>query len=163
MLLALPFAAVAQTQPAQRLTQEPAKVANEPAMKPAFDLRTAKVQDVIRATAEAQVPAKAEPGAEPSEVAPIHFRAPRRLHHMDCNSFTCVAFTADNEVLYTIPRDQYLGIRSGGNDGQDEWLSCQSGNNLLSTFERYDKCRGVSIGLPMTHDLIVNLPLISLD
>lgn len=91
----------------------------------------------------------------------IPFRAPRRLHHMDCDSFDCVAYTADNQPLYTIPREQYLGINT--DNSKEAWLSCQSGDDLLTTFERYDKCRGVSIGLPLqTHDVIVNLPKIRL-
>ena len=77
----------------------------------------------------------------------IPFRAPRRVHHMDCDSFNCVAYTADDQALYTIPREQYFGINA--DDPQEAWLSCQSGNDLLTTFERYDKCRGVTIGLPL--------------
>jgi hypothetical protein len=123
------------------------------------------VQTVIRAAAasapNSQLAADLTASATRPALADIPFRAPRRPHHMDCDSFNCVAYTADDEALYTIPRDQYFGVNS--NDPQKAWLSCQSGNDLLTTFERYDKCRGVSIGLPLQgHDLIVDLPKLTL-
>ena len=57
-----------------------------------------------------------------------------------------MAYTADDFALFSVPRDQYYGVASGGL-GED-WLSCQSHDDLLTTFERYDKCRGITIGLP---------------
>lgn len=48
-----------------------------------------------------------------------------------------------------------------GGGTKDEWLTCQSGNDLLTTFERFDKCRGVSIGLPVQFGgTMINLPLL---
>jgi len=131
--------------------------------KPTFDLKTAGVKDVIRTHALAEAASEKTDPAESAatDLKPLPFRAPRRVHHMECDSFNCVAYTADNDALFSVPRDQYFGVRE--NDGsRDSWLSCQSGNNLLSTFERYDKCRGVSVGIPVQmHDVIVNVPVIS--
>jgi hypothetical protein len=128
--------------------------------KPAFDLKTSKVQGVIRSHAVAQTAvADPEPAeSAPSDIKPLPFRAPRRVHHVDCDSFHCVAYTADDDVLFSIPREQYFGV-SGNGHSSDSWLACQSGNDLLSTFERYDKCRGVSIGLPAGRDLMLSVPL----
>ncbi len=143
-----------------------------PKSQSTFDLKTAAIQSVIRASAAtasdgfrllsptAQQQSQ-DNGATRPDLPGIPFRAPRRLHHMDCDSFNCVAYTADDQALYTISREQHFGINA--DDSKEAWLSCQSGNDLLTTFERYDKCRGVSIGLPQqTHDLIVDLPKLRL-
>jgi hypothetical protein len=82
------------------------------------------------------------------------------MYHMKCDLSDCVAYTADGDALYTVPRDQYLGVNGGST--REEWLSCQSGNDLLTTFERHDKCRGVSIGLPVQiGGTLVNVPLLN--
>ena len=147
-----------------------------PASAAPFDLKNDSVQEVIRATAATssentddgfrltsdatrKKPVENDPVPANKELKDIPVRAPRRPHHMGCDSFHCVAYTADGDALYTIPREQYYGV--SGDNPEDDWLSCQSGNNLLTTFERYDKCRGVSIGLPLQiNDIMVNLPLI---
>jgi hypothetical protein len=109
-----------------------------------FDLNAAIVQSAIRTaaandTAPPQEPVSSEAAADEGEALSLTFRAPRRAHHMTCDAINCVAYTADGDTLYTIPRDE---------PHRDEWLSCQSSNDLLTTFERYDKCRGVNVGLP---------------
>jgi hypothetical protein len=134
-----------------------------PASKPALDLKATRVQDVIRNHAVVQAASeKAEPSeSAPTDIEPLPFRAPRRVHHVDCDSFNCVAYTADDDTLFSVPRDQYFGV-TGNGSASDAWLACQSGNDLLSTFERYDKCRGLSVGLPVQgRDLTVNVPLFS--
>jgi hypothetical protein len=138
-------------------------VAKSATTKPAFDLKAAKVQGVIRSHAVAQAAdEKAGPSeSAPTEIKPLPFRAPRRVHRVECDSFNCVAYTADDDALFSVPRDQYFGV-TGNGCSSDSWLSCQSSNNLLTTFERYDKCRGVSVGLPVQgRDITVNVPLIS--
>lgn len=137
--------------------------------RPQFDLRSASVQGAIRAAAAGESVDSAGGLLQPTDSKPtsgkfalqvIPFRAPRRMHHMKCDLSECVAYTADGDALYTVPREQYLGVNGDGAKG--EWLSCQSGNDLLTTFERYDKCRGVSIGLPLNHgDTLVNAPLLN--
>jgi hypothetical protein len=135
----------------------PAVVAAPPAEKAALNLQAVEVQKIIRNVAKKQIEtAPLASGAllfdqprtaELGEQVTIPFRAPRRAHHMNCDSFNCVAYTADNYALYTIPRDQYYDVANDGKNGEG-WLACQSHDNLLSTFERYDKCRGISVGLP---------------
>jgi len=128
------------------------------------------VQGVIRANAvAASAPSQPQSGqnlpvtltfaAGTIEREGIPFRASRRMHHMACGLSDCVAYNADGDALFTVPRDQYVGKR--GTTAADEWMSCQSSNDLLTTFERYDKCRGIGIGLPLEfNDVILKLPLI---
>src|SRR5215216_3820806 len=70
--------------------------------KPTFDLKAAGVQAAIRAAAASEPvdPNKAdttEPAAAGDELLSLTFRAPRRAHHMDCDSFACVAYSADGD------------------------------------------------------------------
>ena len=84
-----------------------------------------------------------------AELADIRFRAPRRVHHTKCDGEDCVAFSADNEALFSMNRDLRNDLASMSNEQLDDaWLSCQDTNNLLSTFERFDRCRGIRIGTP---------------
>jgi hypothetical protein len=168
-LLVLPVMGLADDVPAAKPTPSvDGSISQSAARKPAplaLDLKDESVQKVVRASAAAitgpQQPLESAPLTMRPALQDIPFRAPRRPHHMDCDSFDCVAYTADDEALYSIPRDQYFGVNS--DDPEKAWLSCQSGNDLLSTFERYDKCRGVSIGLPLQgHDVIVDLPKLRL-
>lgn len=143
--------------------------------KPTFDLSDAAVQKVIRAAAAlpatAIVPGATSPRLPDQDLAlpaigenlvAIPFRAPRRFHHLDCDSFNCVAYTADGDALYSLPRDQHYGINS--DKPEESWLACQSGNNLLTTFERYDLCRGVRIGIPGAElgNIVLNPPMLRL-
>jgi hypothetical protein len=158
-LLALPALVFAQEQKAA----SPGPALAQPAQaKPVFDLKASNVRAAIRANAVSQDPPKEnETASTRTDLPPLQFRAPRRVHHMECDAFNCVAYTADDDALFSIPRDQYFGVSENGS-GRDSWLSCQSGNDLLSTFERYDKCRGVNIGLPVQiNDVLVNVPVLS--
>ena len=179
-LLALPVLGLAQERSAANQSagvHTPAVQTSPEAQSAPFDLKNAGVQEVVRATAAASSkntdgfrltsdatrkrPVESDPVPAGKELKDIPVRAPRRPHHMGCDSFHCVAYSADGDALYTIPREQYHGI--AGDNPQDEWLSCQSGNDLLTTFERYDECRGVNIGLPSQgHDMLVNLPKLRL-
>ena len=69
---------------------------------------------------------------------------------MTCAGNDCLAYAKDGSVLYPVSRDQLFDhdIISDSKRASEQWLSCQQGNDLLSTFERFDKCRGVTIGLP---------------
>jgi hypothetical protein len=135
--------------------------------KPTFDLKAVGVQAAIRAAAASEPdpikPDTAEPATAGKDLLSLTFRAPRRAHHMNCDSFVCVAYSADGDALFTIPRDQTSRVTDVGDNGRNEWLSCQSGNDLLTTFERYDKCRGVTIGLPArSHDSLLDVPDLTL-
>jgi hypothetical protein len=172
-LLCLPVLGMAQdsgSSPQAASSMASASETPRTSVRPVFDLRNTRVQSVIRANARAasapsqaqtgqNLPADTTPAASAIEQQGIAFRAPRRMHHMDCGLSDCVAYNADGDALFTVPREQYVGTHA--NNAADEWLSCQSGNDLLTTSERYDKCRGVGIGLPLQfHDVIVKLPLI---
>jgi hypothetical protein len=171
-LLCLPLLGMAQDSqplPAKAAIAPTPATTAPPSKQPQFDFRNTRVQSVIRANARAasapsQMQTERNLPADPTPTSAIGqqvlaFRAPRRMHHMDCGLSDCVAYNADGDALFTVPREQYVGTNA--NNAADEWLSCQSGNDLLTTFQRYDKCRGVGIGLPLQfHDVIVNLPLI---
>jgi hypothetical protein len=128
--------------------------------KPVFNLKSARVQESIRTAARTHVDIKPEVAAvksadEPPPIAlagqtSIPFRAPLRPHHVKCDNASCTAYTADDATLYSVPRSQYYGERIEGSNKMGAWLTCQSRDNLLTTFERYDKCRGITIGLPLT-------------
>lgn len=142
------------------------------AQAPAFELNNDTVLEIIAAAAAKQVSAKpvaekaaAEPADEPQDtagvtkqLAALEFRGRRGFHHMDCDSINCVAYDANGDALYSIPRDQYYG-HGVGKDSDEGWLSCQSGNNLLSTFERHDHCQGITTGIPGALLPIDELPL----
>jgi hypothetical protein len=172
-LLCLPVPGLTQdSKPSQTKppSAPPASETSRVSEPPGFDLRNTHVQSVIRDNARAasapsqtqtaqNLPADTIPSARGIEQQSLAFRAPRRVHHVDCGLSDCVAYNADGDALFTVPREQFVG--TNGNTASDEWLSCQSSNDLLTTFERYDKCRGVSIGLPVqVHNVIVKLPLI---
>jgi hypothetical protein len=128
--------------------------------KPTFNIKSAQVQESIRAAARMHYEGSPQAAAakSPDVVQPIvlgnqtsiPFRVLRRPHHLKCDNIDCIAYTADDVALYSVPRSQYYGERTDGANSSDEWLSCQSRNNMLSTFERYDKCRGITIGLPLS-------------
>lgn len=165
--------------PAFACAEEPAVTTTEIANAPAqgtptaisFDLKHASVQEILRTAAASQGESSAreasgdtpadDSGSLAARLGVLEFRAPRRAHHTDCDSFDCVTYTADGVALYSFPRDQM--IHAGG-DHQDSWLACQSGDDMLSTFERYDQCRGVDIGLPpkVVNGVQLKLPKIRL-
>jgi len=118
------------------------------AQSSSLDLKAASVQQILRANATAQSTnaSGASPQAAATRLPPLQFRAPRRVHHHECDAMDCTAYTSDGTALFSFPRDQMLVANEKRN--ADAWLSCQQNDDMLSTFERYDKCRGVSIGLP---------------
>jgi hypothetical protein len=145
--------------PAVVLAAEPSTPAKPPDDKPparaarpvpTLSLSDTAVQEIVRANAVAQAkqvssqPQAHDPSA--SKLPPLPFRAPRRVHHHECSLSECVAYAADGTALFTFPRDQML--HGNSDDRLDGWLSCQQNDDLLSTFERYDKCRGITVGLP---------------
>lgn len=126
--------------------------ADEPA-KPTFDLRDQSVQSIVRAAAADQKAVEEEATETASrvetELAELRFRAPRRVHHTKCDGDECIAYTADNEPLFSLDRElqpDFHSMSAGQLD--DAWLSCQDTHNLLSTFERFDRCRGIRVGPP---------------
>jgi hypothetical protein len=134
----------------------------------AFDLKNAAVQSLLRTTAVSATQSAPLPDASEARhenLAELRFRGPRRPQYMECDSRDCTAFTKDHDPLYTLSREQMRdqGSFTEGNSF-DQWLSCQQGNDLLSTFERFDKCRGITIGLPplQFRDVEIRLPPVAL-
>lgn len=126
---------------------DPAPPVTKPAVdrpSAAFDLKDRRVQEILRASAASQPATSAPVPADAPALEPFPHRASRKVHRTECDLFACVAYAADGRVLFSIPREQVA------HPGRDDagWLSCQQVDDLLSTFERYDKCRGVMIGLP---------------
>jgi hypothetical protein len=184
LLLAWPMMALAQqaTPPAaeairiERAAPKAELAAPLPAT-PGFDLKHSAVQHLLRvnasaagddssgkAAADQRADADGGQGLD-ARLGTIRFRAPRRLHHTDCDSFSCVAYDADDQPLYSFPRDQLSGRGSlGDGDALDAWLSCQDTNDLLTTFERFDHCGGLRFGPPplRLRDAQISLPAIRL-
>lgn len=133
----------------------------------AFDLKNSAVQDLLRSTAASaseDAPSPDAAAAHDEKLVDLRFRGPRRPQYMECDSRDCTAFTKDKEPLYTISREQMGGQSIYSDHSFDQWLSCQQGNDLLSTFERFDKCRGITIGLPPLpfRDVEIRLPPLAL-
>lgn len=159
------LALAADPAPATSAAADPAKPASS-AAAPVPDLKNFDFRQIARATALATANASAPaPADQPSDtrLADLPFRAPRRVHHHECDSVDCVAYAADGTALFSFPREQMIHAPAAeAND--DDWLSCQQNDDMLSTFERYDKCRGVGIGLPpkVIRDVEVKLPSLRL-
>ncbi len=59
---------------------------------------------------------------------------------VECRVFECLGYDATGKVVRTMPPPAQGGLMSAD---ADAWYSCQSGNNMLSTFERFDQCSGI--------------------
>jgi hypothetical protein len=173
-VLALPLLAVAQEEAApaaERGADAPAEQTTRGASP--FSMASPQVRQVLReAVARSQSDATgATPAAAPDVspprdpgLAPLRFRAPRRPHHVKCNGDDCTVYAADGTALYEVTNDgTFRDDAWSSGDYYDAWLSCQSTNNLLTTFERFDKCRGITIGLasPWNRDVRIALPTLA--
>jgi hypothetical protein len=78
----------------------------------------------------------------------LKFRSDRRIDHVECDALQCYAYSRDGEVLFATPRDPGLGALSDV-PKSDAALACLDTNDLLTTFERVDRCRGIGIGAPL--------------
>jgi hypothetical protein len=112
---------------------------------PALDLKDLRIQKILQASAASQ-PAESRTEAAAPVLMSLPPPSPRRVHRTECDFLQCVAYASDGRVLYSFPREQ---VSHPSRDDSDGWLSCQQIDDLLSTFERYDKCRGISTGLPL--------------
>jgi hypothetical protein len=126
-------------------------------------LRDAAISSVAGADSASSVPTDVVPPREGLEA--LRFRALRRAVRMECDAADqCTAFDADGRALYTVARDGGGRYDAWTSNTYDQWLSCQSTNNMLTTFERFDKCRGITIGLPVAEkNLVLALPRIRLQ
>lgn len=60
---------------------------------------------------------------------------------VECRVFECLGYDATGKVLGSVPPPERSGYLS--TNDPDAWYSCQSRNNMLSTFERLDECSGI--------------------
>lgn len=60
---------------------------------------------------------------------------------VECRVFECLGYDASGKVIGSVPPPERFGYLSTRDP--DDWYSCQSRNNMLSTFERLDECSGV--------------------
>jgi hypothetical protein len=118
---------------------------NAPKAAPTLDLKDLRIQKILQASAASQPPESRTAAAAPVLMS-LPPPSPRRVHRTECDFLQCVAYASDGRVLYSFPREQ---ASHPSRDDFDGWLSCQQIDDLLSTFERYDKCRGISTGLPL--------------
>jgi hypothetical protein len=65
----------------------------------------------------------------------------RRPVVVECRLFDCLGYDASGNVVSTMPPPASPGVLS--TDDPDDWYSCQSRYNMLSTFERADTCAGI--------------------
>ena len=157
-LLLLVSIAVADDKPAPR---------SAPAAKPTFDLNDTALRKIVRETAANAAAAKqSDSTPEPAssvaaQIGTLPMRKGKTPITVNCDGIAvdCAALDANGNELYRVPRWQVFGINSG-----DPTMAspCQSSNNLLSTFERADRCRGIGLLLPTPWDKVnVALPAIS--
>jgi hypothetical protein len=130
-----------------------------PAAKPTFDLRSDALKKIVRATA-ADAPVATQPASatEPASVVaakigPLPMRKRSTPTSVNCDGIgsDCAALDANGNELYRIPRWQVFGMNPGDPSTPSP---CQSSNNMLSTFERADRCRGVGVLLPTPWDKV---------
>lgn len=130
--------------------------------RPGFDLKHAAVKKIVRETAVRAAAAQPEPNAEaePANASAVAARIgtlPMRKSSapvtMNCGGIAedCAALDANGNELYRLPRSQVFGTNL---DDPASSLPCLSSNNLLSTFDRVDRCRGVGLLLPTPWDKV---------
>lgn len=95
-------------------------------------------------------PAKPIDGDVPSSVelgmGPLRMKGSKVPARYECEVDKCAAYDKDGNVLWYLPRDQFF---TQGNDrDSDTWLSCQQHNDMLSTTERVEQCRGLGLLVP---------------
>jgi hypothetical protein len=113
-----------------------------PAIDPAtFDLRGANVQRIVRDTASLQGTGIA---AEQYFVVADVIEAGVRSAAGQCSGFDCFADLHDSWSSFFYPRDysgpDYSGLIYFDEYHYDAWLRCQQLDDMLSTFERYQRC-----------------------
>jgi hypothetical protein len=146
-------------------TAAPAHAA--PTAKPNFDLHDAAIRQIVRDTVES-LPSSSTAANPDSRFAArlgslsIHDRkVPFAVHCSDSVSNDCAAYDADGNELYRIPRNQVYPV-----DFTDltTAASCISSNDLLTTFDRADRCRGIGVLLPTPWDRVnIAVPLFRRD
>jgi len=108
------------------------------------------VREILRVAARAQSLEKpvAEPREKPAPRLEVQFRDDR-VDHVECDVLQCYSYAKDGHIVRTTPRADFFGLMPEDPRSSDAWLACQDTNDLLSTFERYDRCRGIGASLTL--------------
>ena len=121
--------------------------------KPSFDLTESQVRQLLKSQGQTLESPEAvriandwRTGRSSRAVQkpePTQMRA--RPAMIECARFEekCIAYGADGRYLYTVPHPP-AKVRI---DEADRSGSCQSSNNMMSTFERADRCNGAQGGV----------------
>jgi hypothetical protein len=160
-LALLPLVALSQTPPAE--APVPASVPGKPLLSMSGTELRDMARDVARTRAESPDAnasrdaqgADADPESSSRTTAvlgPLPMRARKVAVRYECLLHDCKAYDADGNVLYSVPRTTIAGADKLT---EDQWLACQSGDDMLSTFERFDQCRGVGLLVPTPWDAVL--------
>jgi hypothetical protein len=143
-LFALPVTGWSQEEAAHAVAQPQASAVS-------LNLHGDVVREILRATAREESAAMTAAEHEPiqSRLPPLalRFRSDERIDHVDCDELQCYAYAKDDRILYTKAREPRVDMLSVDSTTSEAWLSCQDTNDMLSTFERFDRCRGIGISL----------------
>ncbi len=151
-LLSLPSAGLAddpgRTTPASVRAIAPASDAAQPDRK-RIDLTDPRVREIVRATAASHSRALPAPAAQAEVASEEHgwqvalraseARATRPAQYGQCEGDGCTAYSANGEPLVRYQRN-LTGLVFTGDREFDHWLSCQQDDDMLTTFERYERC-----------------------
>jgi hypothetical protein len=139
-----------------------------PGAKPTFDLDNSALRKIVREAAAKNAVATPRSdsntesaSAVAAQIGTLPMRKGKTPITVNCDGIAvdCDALDANGNELYRVPRWQVFGVNSGDPSMASP---CQSSNNLLSTFERADRCRGVGLLLPTPWDKVnFALPAIS--
>jgi hypothetical protein len=125
----------------------------KPAPAPSFSLSSESVRRIVLERARESAKPEADlTKPDLGQRLALKFRVNPRVDHVECDLLQCLAVAKDGEILYTVPRGQLHDLASDESSRLNAWLSCQDTNDLLSTFERYDRCRGINVGSPLQWD-----------
>lgn len=158
LLLALPAIGWSQEKSEHSvITTKPAANAVTPPERSHFRVNDENVRRILLAAArdtstenadELETPDSAgDPPSDLTRRLALKFND-RRVDHVDCDALQCAAYSRSGDLLYTTPRNPTFGESDLPAD-HSAWLSCQDSNDLLSTFERFDLCRGLRAGVPL--------------
>jgi hypothetical protein len=118
----------------------------KPVPPASFSISSEKIREILRARAHEQATATEGEASKPamSKLLALTFASDARVDHVECDALNCYERAKDGRILRTTSRDRNFG-QVPGRSGSDAWLSCQDTDNMLSTFERYDNCRGMGV------------------
>jgi hypothetical protein len=112
--------------------------------RPRLTLDNPEVRKTLRESAR-ELASDQKAGEIPATKVAATIRLPvvslRRPVVVECRLFDCLGYDASGKVISTLPPPASPAVLS--TDDPDDWYSCQSRYNMLSTFERADTCAGI--------------------